>query len=67
MSPESKSGLAFQVLLAEQLLAGARETEDRAWLLISLDGFGPAFAASEERKDAETTLALARKATGEDT
>jgi hypothetical protein len=67
MTPESKPGLALQVMLAEQLLAGARETERIAWQLAHLDGFTAAVEATRERMTAETTLALARKATGEDT
>jgi hypothetical protein len=67
MTPESKSGLALQAMLAEQLLAGAQETERVAWELARFDHLTAAVEATRERMNAEITLTLARKAAGEDT
>lgn len=67
MTPESKSGLDLQVMLAEQLLAGAEEAERVAWALADIDGREQALEATLERMVAAATLTLARKATGEDT
>jgi hypothetical protein len=66
VTPESRSGLALQAMLAEQLLAGAQETEVRAWELADIDGREQAVEATLERMVAEATLTLARKAAGEE-
>jgi hypothetical protein len=58
MTPESESGLALQAMLAEQLLAGAQETERVAWELARFDHLTAAVVATRERMNAEITLTL---------